>query len=113
VQPPETATTNPTSKKSLGTKMSKMFHGLSTNSPAASNDIANDDDDAAAAIRQVCEGEIARYLMEAAKRECPLVYDHDGSFGDPLKWWKVNGVRFPYVANASYLLGHSSNFDTL
>jgi hypothetical protein len=58
-------------------------------------------------------GEIARYLMDAAKRECPLVYDHDGSFGDPLKWWKVNGVRFPYVANASYLLGHSSNFDTL
>jgi hypothetical protein len=100
VQPPETATTNPTPKKSLGTKMSKMFRGLSTNGPVASNDIANDD----SAIRQVCEGELARYLMDAAKRDCPLVSDHDGSFGDPLKWWKTNGVRFPYIANAARIL---------
>jgi hypothetical protein len=73
-----------------------MFRGLSTNSQNASCEPANDDN----VIRQVCEGELARFLMEAAKRECPLVCD-DGSFGNPLSWWKQNAVRFPYVANAA------------
>jgi hypothetical protein len=39
-------------------------------------------------------------LIEADKGSCPLETE-DGTYSNPLIWWKDNAARFPYVANAN------------
>ncbi len=30
------------------------------------------------------------------------MYDVDDAFNNPLKWWKENCAKYPYVANIAY-----------
>ena len=75
----------------------RLFRGLKTKAGSnARTSSANDE----AAIRQSCEGELARYLIAAEDGACPME-NEDGSLGDPLKWWKDHEHNYPYVANAA------------
>jgi hypothetical protein len=53
------------------------------------------DDDIA--LRAVCVSELDRYLHDVInKGACPM-YDVDTAFNNPLKWWKENCTKYPYV----------------
>jgi hypothetical protein len=77
----------------------KMFWGLNTKAPdaatATGNDLKHDD----IALRAVCVSELDCYLHGVInKGACPM-YDADDAFNNPLKWWKENCAKYPYVAN--------------
>ena len=77
----------------------KMFRGLNTKSLDAATATGNDPNDNDTALRAVCESELDRYLHDAINKGACAMYDENDAFNDPLKWWKENGAKYPYVAN--------------
>ncbi len=66
---------------------------------ATGNDLNHD----VIALRAVCVSELDRYLRDVInKGACPM-YDADDAFNNPLKWWKENWAKYPYVALANTL----------
>jgi hypothetical protein len=45
------------------------------------------------------QSELDRYLHDAINKGACAMYDENDAFNDPLKWWKENGAKYPYVAN--------------
>ncbi|KAL3775669.1 hypothetical protein ACHAWO_002698 [Cyclotella atomus] len=64
-----------------------MFRGLNTKGKA--KDKQKDDD--TNMIRDMCKGELDRFLLEAEKGVCPLEAE-DVTFSNPLLWWKENAT---------------------
>eukprot|EP00956_Cyclotella_meneghiniana_P040792 scaffold205154_cov36-Cyclotella_meneghiniana.AAC.1 len=100
----QTSTTNETSDSTdtpavanVSKRIGRLFRGLSTRGSSSAKNKSADDE---AAIRQVCEGELSRYLIAVESGVCPLE-NEDGSLGDPLKWWKENAPAYAYVANVA------------
>ena len=75
--------------------MAKMFSGLSTQGTFDNN---SDDDDT---IHYTCQMELERYLHDARSGACPM-NNTESEFNNPLIWWKVNAVKYPYVANLAH-----------
>ena len=75
-------------------KMDRMFRVLNVRGQSNAEP-SNEDDEPS--LRRFCEAELERYLREVNDGACPLRAD-DGSFNDPLVWWKANAVRFAPVA---------------
>ena len=98
-----TETSNPTAERTPGatitlasTKTATMFDGLM--------DVMDDDDE-----EVECEGE--NNLRDLASEELarfdnihslPLV-DRDGSYMNPLPWWKDNSARFPLLSELAHV----------
>ncbi len=77
----------------------KMFRGLNTKAPDAATTTGNDSNHDDIALHAVCVSELDPYLHDVInKRACPM-YDADDAFNNPLKWWKENCAKYPYVAN--------------
>ena len=76
----------------------KMFCGLNIMAQATPKNDSNEND---TALQAACASEFERYLHDALDNgACPL-YDENDSFNDPLKWWKANCIKYPYVANVA------------
>ena len=84
-----------TKQAKRATKMNKMFRGLNTQGSTT-----NSDDDNDGTIYLTCQSDLIRYLTDVNSGACPMEND-DHSFNDPLKWWKDNRMKYPYVANIS------------
>ena len=79
-----------------------MFWGLNTKYLDAATATGNDPNHNDFALRAVCESKLDRYLHDVInKGVCPM-YDENDPFNDPLKWWKENCAKYPYVANIAY-----------
>eukprot|EP00956_Cyclotella_meneghiniana_P041903 scaffold244197_cov36-Cyclotella_meneghiniana.AAC.1 len=83
-----------TKKKSkFAARMNTMFGAMRNRN----NIVAQDSDEV---ITNAIRAELDRYLFDASQGSCPL-HTEDDQLNDPLKWWKENAARFPYVANAA------------
>jgi hypothetical protein len=70
-------------------RMARMFHGLNTMSTEQHEDEDEDDD----MLGNICYAEFQRY-----KNVSIALHNIDGSFNDPLAWWKKNATKFPLLA---------------
>jgi hypothetical protein len=89
----------------------KMFWGLNTKSLDATTATGNDPNDNDTAICAVCKFELDHYLHDVINKGACAMYDENDAFNDPLKWWKENGAKYPYVANIAckYLVIHATS----
>lgn len=78
-------------------KMDQMFGDLRTKRTTSSQQPVHDDNE----IRKICEAELAQYLLDVEEYNVCLLRDADDNFTCPLKWWKVNFGKYPFVANAA------------
>jgi hypothetical protein len=96
---PSAPATQPPKNDSKSSQLKdKMFRGLNTKAPdvatATGNDLNHDD----IALHAVCVSELDRYLYDVInKGACPMC-DADDASNNPLKWWKENCAKYPYVA---------------
>ena len=72
-------------------RMARMFYGLNTMSAEQDEDADEDEDDEM--MRNICYAEFQRY-----KNVSIALHNTDGSFNDPLAWWKKNSTKFPLLA---------------
>jgi hypothetical protein len=76
----------------------KMFWGLNTKAPEAATATGNDLNYYDIALHAVCMSELDHYLHDEINKGACQMYDADDAFNDPLKWWKENCAKYPYVA---------------
>jgi hypothetical protein len=80
----------------------KMFWGLNTKAPDVATTTGNDLNRDDIALRAVCVSKLDRYSHDVINKEaCPMC-DADDAFNNPLKWWKENCAKYPYVENIAH-----------
>ena len=87
--------------------MKKMASSLNTHGTV---DLTIPDNDKET-IRQTCVLDMEQYLRDAKNGARPM-YDAESEFNNPLRWWKQNYVKYPYVAYLAQKFSHPCYFDT-
>ncbi len=84
-------------------QMARMFYGLNTMSVEQDEDANEDEDDEM--MRNICYAEFQRY-----KNVSIALHNTDGSFNEPLAWWKKS-TKFPLLATLAheYLAIHATS----
>ena len=75
-------------------RMARMFHGLNTTFIGQAMD-EDDDEDQEKLVRNICFAEFDRFKHNSVSI---ALHNPDGTFNDPLVWWKKNATKFPLLA---------------
>jgi len=98
--PPEEVATqdqNASVQTAASLRMARMFHGLKTTGMAVENQEEDDEEDL---TRSKCHAELRKFKHGNVSID---LHKADGTFNDPLMWWKKNESSFTLLARLAHM----------